>query len=70
LHDGQEDKLCEAQRQEAEERAAVQAAVDLERRDMVRKLRDARRHDLRTTMLNQFKQSMAGPEWEMDDYEW
>ncbi len=30
----------------------------------------ARKKDLQLTMLNQFKQSMAGPDWEIDDYEW
>lgn len=40
------------------------------RRDFALKLRDARRHDSRLSMLNQFKQSMAAPDWEIDDYEW
>ena len=30
----------------------------------------ARKQDLQLTMLNQFKQSMAGPDWEIEDYEW
>ena len=30
----------------------------------------ARKKDLQLTMLNQFKQSMAGPDWEIEDYEW
>ena len=33
-------------------------------------LLQARKQDLQLTMLNQFKQSMAGPDWEIEDYEW
>lgn len=34
------------------------------------KLRGARRQDARLAALNQVKQSMAAPDWELDDFEW
>jgi hypothetical protein len=34
------------------------------------KLRGARRADARLAALNQVKQSMAAPDWELDDAEW
>ena len=40
------------------------------RRDLALKLREARRQDSRLSMLNQYKQSMSAPDWEIDDYEW
>ena len=30
----------------------------------------ARRQETQTAMEHQFRESMAGPEWELEDYEW
>ena len=64
-----------ARLKEAEERAGAEAAARTaqaatERRALAVKLRAARRADHRLVQLNQFKQAMAGPEWELDDLEW
>ena len=40
------------------------------RRDLALRLRDARRADRRLETVAQFKQAMAAPDWEMDDYDW
>lgn len=50
--------------------AARNAAAATERRNLVLKLRAARREDQKLCMLNQFKQSMAAPDWELEDLEW
>eukprot|EP00887_Chlorella_sp_A99_P004798 scaffold4.g4798.t1 len=47
-----------------------QLVAATERRDVVLKLRAARREDQKLAMLNQFKQSMVGPDWELEDLEW
>ena len=52
------------------ERAARQAQAATERHALVLKLRAARRADQQLAMLNQFKQSMVGPDWELEDLEW
>ncbi|KAK9863045.1 hypothetical protein WJX84_000363 [Apatococcus fuscideae] len=64
------DKLEFARQESTSEQAAEKAFKAMHRRDLVLKLREARRQDLQLTMLNQFKQSMAGPDWELEDYEW
>jgi len=33
-------------------------------------LLQVRREEVRQQMLKQFKQSMAAPAWELEDYEW
>ncbi|KAK9863942.1 hypothetical protein WJX84_003683 [Apatococcus fuscideae] len=63
-------KLKITQQELAHEQAAEKALKAMHRRDLVIKLREARKQDLQLTMLNQFKQSMAGPDWEIEDYEW
>lgn len=60
----------EARAEEKGERAERAAEVGMARRDFALKLRDARRQDSRLSMLNQYKQSMTAPDWEIDDYEW
>jgi hypothetical protein len=66
----QERKLRDAReraQQDAARRSAVAAA---ESRQLLLRLRAARAADRRLTMLNQFKQSMAAPDWDLDDLEW
>ena len=46
------------------------AEVRFQRRDLVLRLREARAEDGRRAVLNQFKQGMSAPEWEVEDYEW
>ncbi|KAG7675099.1 hypothetical protein Ndes2526A_g07853 [Nannochloris sp. 'desiccata'] len=50
--------------------AARRAIAASERRSLVLKLREARHADQRLLMLNQFKQSMTAPDWELEDLEW
>jgi tetratricopeptide (TPR) repeat protein len=50
--------------------AARRALAASERRSLVLKLREARHADQRLLMLNQFKQSMTAPDWELEDLEW
>lgn len=63
-------KLAAARQQLAAESAAREAQAATERRGIVAKLRAARRDDHRLAQLNQFKQSMAAPDWELEDLEW
>ena len=63
-------KLKETEREFEEHRERMLREVSFERRDLVLKLRDARRNEHRQAILNQFKQSMSAPEWEIEDYEW
>ena len=60
----------EAGRRAAAEVAARRAQADTERRGVVAQLRAARRRDAQQAMLNQFKQSMAAPDWDVEDLEW
>ena len=46
------------------------AAIASCRADLALKLRAARRKDAQLAALNQVKQSMAAPDWELDDFEW
>ena len=52
------------------DRAARNAAAAVERHRLVHKLRKARGEDQKLVMLNQFKQSMTAPDWELEDLEW
>ncbi|KAK9917705.1 hypothetical protein WJX75_007354 [Coccomyxa subellipsoidea] len=52
------------------EDACLQAQLGTHRRNLVLKLRAARRHELQDGMERQFKQSMTAPDWEMEDYDW
>lgn len=40
------------------------------RRDLVLKLKDARRQDVCDTMQRQFNQGLGGPDWDAIDYTW
>lgn len=63
-------RLSDATKRVTEAIAARNAAAATERRSLVLKLRAARRDDQRLAMLNQFKQSMTAPDWELEDLEW
>lgn len=63
-------KLAEAQAKVDREDAARRAAAATARRSLVLKLRAARREDQKLAMLNQFKQSMTAPDWDLEDLEW
>jgi hypothetical protein len=63
-------KADEAGERAAAEVAARRAQAATERRGIVAQLRAARRKDAQQGMVNQFKQSMTGPEWEVEDLEW
>ncbi|DBA90775.1 TPA: hypothetical protein ACH3X1_003982 [Trebouxia sp. C0004] len=69
-NDQMEAKLVESKKLLAEERQASLATSALLKRDLVLKLRQVRREEVRQRMLKQFKQSMAAPAWELEDYEW
>lgn len=63
-------KLGAARARADAETAARAAQAACERRGIAAKLRAARRADHRLAQLNQFKQSMAAPDWELEDLEW
>lgn len=52
------------------ETAARAAQAACERRGIAAKLRAARHADHQLAQLNQFKQSMAAPDWDLEDLEW
>ena len=64
------ERLDVAKERYEEERSRVAADVKAARRDFALQLRDARAEDRRTEMENQWKQSLSGPDWEVEDYEW
>lgn len=53
-----------------EDTSAKNAAAAVERHNLVLKLREARHQDQKLAMMNQFKQSMTAPDWELEDLEW
>jgi stress-induced-phosphoprotein 1 len=63
-------RLAQARARQGEEDAARRAAAATERRGLMLRLRAARREDQKLAMLNQFKQSMSAPDWELEDLEW
>ncbi|GAB4824134.1 hypothetical protein N2152v2_011180 [Parachlorella kessleri] len=63
-------KLAEAREHAQQEASARRAQAATERRALVFKLRAARKEDRRLAALNQYKQSMTAPDWELDDLEW
>ncbi|KAL4447971.1 hypothetical protein ABPG75_005190 [Micractinium tetrahymenae] len=63
-------KLGAARARVDAETAARAAQAACERRGIAAKLRAARRADQQLAQLNQFKQSMVGPDWELEDLEW
>lgn len=64
------EKMNNARKRLEEDVCAKNAASAVERHNLVSKLRNARHDDQRLAMLNQFKQSMTAPEWDLDDLEW
>lgn len=64
------ERLEEAEVLYEDERERVVAETRAARRDLAYKLRQARAEDRRTETLNSWKQSMSGPDWELEDYEW
>jgi protein arginine N-methyltransferase 7 len=54
-----------AQCEESQSRAEGTA-----RRDLVLKLREARRKEVHLQMMNQYKQAMQSPDFEIEDYDW
>ena len=67
---GLEAKVRQSQLQVNQDRDATNAAAAVERHNLVAKLRNARHEDQKLSMLNQFKQSMTAPDWELEDLEW
>ena len=65
-----EEKLSQIKAFLQEELSARNAQAATERRRLIFKLRAARAQDRRLATLNQFKQSMAAPDWELEDLEW
>ncbi len=63
-------KVTHARKRLEEDVYAKNAAAAVERHNLVLKLRNARHDDQKLAMLNQFKQSMTAPEWDLDDLEW
>ena len=67
---GLEAKVRQSRLQVDQDREAMNAAAAVERHNLVAKLRNARHEDQKLSMLNQFKQSMTAPDWELEDLEW
>lgn len=63
-------KLAAAKARVDAEAAARAAQAACERRSIAAKLRAARRADHQLVQLNQFKQSMAAPDWDLEDLDW
>ena len=63
-------RLSEARERAMDERERSIAQVEATRRDLALRLREARRADDRAAVLAQWKQTMSGPEWDAEDYEW
>lgn len=63
-------KVSMAKKRLEEDIKAMNAAAAVERHNLVLKLRNARHEDQKLQMLNQFKQSMTAPDWELEDLEW
>ena len=40
------------------------------RRDLALRLRKARREDRNQETINQWKQTLGGPDWDVEDYAW
>ena len=64
------ERLDEATELFEEEASAPFAETKAARRDLAYKLRQARTNDRRQEMENQWKQTMSGPDWDLEDYEW
>ena len=64
------ERLAEARQRALDERDRAVTQVEATRRDLAHRLRDARRADARGAILTQWKQTMSGPEWDVEDYEW
>lgn len=64
------DRLSEAKSRLDQDNRMFKAVRSTELRSIVLKLRAARRGDQRLAMLNQIKQSMAGPDWDLEDLDW
>ena len=60
-------KVTHARKRLEEDVYAKNAAAAVDRHNLVLKLRNARHEDQKLAMLNQFKQSMTAPEWDLDD---
>ena len=67
---GMEAKVKQSRLLVDRDREATNAAAAVERHNLVAKLRNARHEDQKLSMLNQFKQSMTAPDWELEDLEW
>ena len=44
--------------------------VRTQRKDLVLALREARRDDTKLLMMNQYKQAMSSPDWDVEDFDW
>ena len=64
------ERLEEARAAAMDERERLVAEALAARRDLAYRLREARAQDRRTEMENQWKQTMSGPDWDAEDYEW
>ena len=67
---GMEAKVKQSRLRVTQDRKAMNAAAAVERHNLVAKLRSARHEDQKLSMLNQFKQSMTAPDWELEDLDW
>lgn len=66
----QKEKVAQARSECAAEATARAAHVATVSRDLAKRLQAARASDRAAAALNQVKQSMAAPDWEIDDFEW
>ncbi|OUS43892.1 molecular co-chaperone STI1 [Ostreococcus tauri] len=64
------DRLEEARAAAEDELERIALETLAVRRDLAYKLREARAQDRRTEIENQWKQTMNGPDWDIEDYEW
>ena len=65
-----EERLAAAKSMYEEERKRKEKEVKSARRDLALRLRKARREDRNQETINQWKQTLGGPDWDVEDYAW
>lgn len=65
-----EERLAAAKEMYEEERKRKEKEEKTVRRDLALRLRKARREDRNQETINQWKQTLGGPDWDVEDYAW
>lgn len=65
-----EKKMKQVEQKCVEEVKRRAKQMRMDRRDLALKLQEARRNDKELATLNQLKQGMASPDWDIEDHQW